>query len=68
MRMVQPPGVLKAQATRSSFGSPANDLQLGYTTPASWVLITAFTVSALDELFRSTAKAGTSNYDATRGS
>jgi hypothetical protein len=36
------------------------------TTQASWVLITAFTVSALYELFRSTAKAGTSRYDSTR--
>lgn len=39
---------------------------IGYTTQASWVLITAFTVSALDELFRSTTKAGTSKYDSTR--
>jgi hypothetical protein len=30
------------------------------------VLITAFTLSALYELFRSTAKAGTSTYDSTR--
>jgi hypothetical protein len=33
---------------------------IGYTTQASWVLVTAFMVSALYELFRSTAKAGTS--------
>jgi hypothetical protein len=39
---------------------------IGYTTQASWVLITAFTVSALYELFRSTTKAGTSKYDSTR--
>lgn len=37
-----------------------------YTTQASWVRLTAFTVSALYELFRSTAKAGTSRYDSTR--
>ena len=36
------------------------DAMIGYTTQASWVLVTAFTVSALYELFRSTAKAGTS--------
>lgn len=29
---------------------------IGYTTQASWVLSTAFTVSALDELFRSTTR------------
>jgi hypothetical protein len=40
---------------------------LGYMTQASWVLITAFTMSALYELFRSTAKTGTSRYDSTRG-
>jgi hypothetical protein len=33
---------------------------IGYTTQASWVLVTAFMVSALYELFQSTAKAGTS--------
>ena len=40
---------------------------IGYTTQASWVLSTAFTGSTLDELFRSTTKAGTSRYDSTRG-
>jgi hypothetical protein len=43
------------------------DGMLGIRTQASWILITAFTVSALSELFRSTAKAGTSKYDSTRG-
>jgi hypothetical protein len=42
------------------------DAIISSTTQASWVLITAFTVSALYELFRSTAKAGTSRYDSTR--
>lgn len=40
---------------------------IGYTTQASWVLSTAFTVSAPYELSRSTTKAGTSRYDSTWG-
>jgi hypothetical protein len=37
-----------------------------YTTQVSWVLIAAFVVSALYELYRATARAGTSKYDAMR--
>ena len=40
---------------------------VGYATQASWVLIAAFALSALYELYRATAKAGTSKYDAMRG-
>jgi cell division protein FtsW (lipid II flippase) len=40
---------------------------LRYSTQASWVLIAAFTLSLLYELYRSTAKAGTSRHDSMRG-
>ena len=38
-----------------------------YATQVSWVLIAAFALSALYELYRSTARAGTSKYDSMRG-
>jgi hypothetical protein len=37
-----------------------------YATQISWVLIAAFALSALYELYRSTARAGTSKYDSMR--
>ena len=39
---------------------------LRYSTQASWVLIAAFALSLLYELYRSTTKAGTSRYDSIR--
>jgi phosphatidylserine synthase len=39
---------------------------VGYASQASWVLIAAFALSALYELYRSTAMAGTSRYDSMR--
>jgi hypothetical protein len=39
---------------------------MGYATQVSWVLIAAFALSALYELYRSTAMAGTSRYDSMR--
>jgi hypothetical protein len=39
---------------------------VGYASQASWVLIAAFALSALYELYRSTAKAGTSRHDSMR--
>jgi hypothetical protein len=39
---------------------------VGYATQASWILIATFALSALYELYRSTAKAGTSRYDSMR--
>ena len=39
---------------------------VGYATQASWILIATFALSALYELYRSTAKAGTSTYDSMR--
>jgi phosphatidylserine synthase len=38
-----------------------------YASQVSWVLIAAFALSALYELYRSTIKAGTSKYDSMRG-
>ena len=38
-----------------------------HSTQASWILIAAFALSLLYELYRSTAKAGTSRYDSIRG-
>ena len=40
---------------------------LSYSSQVSWVLIAAFALSLLYELYRSTAKAGTSRYDSIRG-
>lgn len=40
---------------------------VGHATQASWILIATFALSALYELYRSTAKAGTSRYDSMRG-
>jgi hypothetical protein len=37
-----------------------------YATQVSWVLIAAFALSALYELYRATARAGTSKYDSMR--
>ena len=37
-----------------------------YATQVSWVLVAAFALSALYELYRATAKAGTSKYDTMR--
>ena len=37
-----------------------------YATQVSWVLVAAFALSALYELYRATAKAGTSSYDTMR--
>jgi phosphatidylserine synthase len=39
---------------------------LSYSSQVSWILILAFAVSLLYELYRSTAKAGTSKYDSMR--
>jgi phosphatidylserine synthase len=39
---------------------------LGYATQVSWVLIAAFAVSLLYELYRATTKDGTSKYDSMR--
>jgi phosphatidylserine synthase len=39
---------------------------VGYATQVSWVLIAAFGLSLLYELYRATAKAGTSKYDSMR--
>jgi cell division protein FtsW (lipid II flippase) len=39
---------------------------LSYATQVSWVLIAAFALSLLYELYRATAKAGTSKYDSMR--
>ena len=39
---------------------------LSYSSQVSWVLIAAFALSLLYELYRSTAKAGTSEYDSMR--
>jgi hypothetical protein len=39
---------------------------LAYASQVSWILIAAFALSALYELYRSTAKAGTSKYDSMR--
>jgi phosphatidylserine synthase len=39
---------------------------LTYSSQVSWILIVAFTVSLLYELYRSTAKKGTSRYDSMR--
>jgi hypothetical protein len=39
---------------------------VGYATQVSWVLIAAFALSLPYELYRSTAKAGTSKYDSMR--
>jgi phosphatidylserine synthase len=39
---------------------------VGYVTQISWVLIATFALSALYELYRSTARAGTSKYDSMR--
>ena len=39
---------------------------VGYATQVSWVLIAAFALSLLYELYRATAKAGTSKYDSMR--
>jgi hypothetical protein len=40
---------------------------VAYASQVSWILIAAFALSALYELYRSTAKAGTSKYDSMRG-
>jgi phosphatidylserine synthase len=40
---------------------------LSYSTQVSWVLIAAFVLSLAYELYRSTAKHGTSKYDSMRG-
>jgi cell division protein FtsW (lipid II flippase) len=40
---------------------------LRYSTQVSWVLVAAFALSLLYELYRSTAKAGISRYDSIRG-
>lgn len=39
---------------------------LRYSSQVSWVLIAAFALSLVYELYRSTAKAGTSKYDSMR--
>ena len=39
---------------------------VGYAAQVSWVLIAAFALSLLYELYRATAKAGTSKYDSMR--
>jgi cell division protein FtsW (lipid II flippase) len=39
---------------------------VGYATQVSWVLIAAIGLSLLYELYRATAKAGTSKYDSMR--
>ena len=39
---------------------------LTYSSQVSWILIVAFTLSLLCELYRSTAKNGTSRYDSRR--
>jgi phosphatidylserine synthase len=39
---------------------------MGYATQVSWVLIAGFAVSLVYELYRATAKAGTSKYDSMR--
>jgi len=39
---------------------------LSYSSQVSWILIVAFAVSLLYELYRSTAKAGTSKHDSMR--
>jgi phosphatidylserine synthase len=39
---------------------------LRYTSQVSWILIVAFALSLLYELYRSTAKNGTSTYDSMR--
>ena len=38
-----------------------------YATQVSWLLIVTFALSALYELYRATAKSGTSRYDSLRG-
>jgi phosphatidylserine synthase len=39
---------------------------LSYSSQVSWILIAAFALSLLYELYRSTAKAGTSKHDSMR--
>ena len=39
---------------------------MGYATQVSWVLIAGFALSLVYELYRATAKAGTSKYDSMR--